>query len=61
MYTSSGTAQAKWHSLTLLAERRKPSGELPLNTAKPEGSRPFATKAHSKMSTVRRKSSGTSM
>ncbi len=31
-------------ALTLLAERRKPSGEQPLNAAKPEGSRPAATK-----------------
>jgi len=35
---------------TLLAERRKPSGEYRKNAAKLEGSRPAATKAKSKVS-----------
>ena len=33
--------------LTLLAERRKPSGECSVNAAKPEGSRPAATESQS--------------
>ncbi len=33
--------------LTLLAERRNPSGECLINTAKPEGSRPAATRTQS--------------
>jgi len=32
-------------AIILLAERRKPSGECLINAAKPEGSRPAATKA----------------
>ena len=36
--------------LTLLAERRKPSGECPVYAAKPEGSRPAATETQSKVS-----------
>jgi len=38
--------------LTLLAERRKPSGECRLKVAKPEGSRPAATNAKSKVSAI---------
>ena len=37
-------------ALTLLAERRKPSGECLINAAKPEGSRPAATRSQSKVS-----------
>ena len=32
---------------SLLAERRKPSGDRPVNAAKPEGSRPAATETQS--------------
>ena len=39
-------------ALTLLAERRKPSGECLINTAKPEGSRPAATRTQSKVSAI---------
>ena len=40
-------------ALTLLAERRKPSGECLINTAKPEGSRPAATRTQSQPSLKR--------
>ena len=36
-------------ALTLLAERRKPSGECLINAATPEGSRPAATRIQSEM------------
>ena len=39
-------------ALTLLAERRKPSGECLLHTAKPEGLRLAATKTQSKVSAI---------
>jgi len=38
--------------LTLLAERRKPSGECLINATTPEGSRPAAKKTQSKASAV---------
>ena len=41
-------------ALTLLAERRKPSGERPVNASKPEGSRPTAAKTGSKVNAVGR-------
>jgi len=43
---------------TMLAERRKPSGECLTNVTKPEGSRPSDTKAKSKLSAIGRKPSG---
>ena len=43
---------------TLLAERRKPSGECRINGAKLEGSRPSAIKAKSKVSAIWREPSG---
>ena len=39
-------------ALTLLAERRKPFGECLINTAKPGGSRPAATKTNPKVSAI---------
>ena len=39
-------------ALTLLAERREPSGEWPVNAAKPEGSRPSDTETKSKVSAI---------
>jgi len=41
-----------------VAERRKPSGKCFKNAAKPEGSRPAATKSQSKMSVSGRGLSG---
>ncbi len=41
-------------ALTLLAERREPSGEWPLNDAKPAGWRPSATETQSKVSIIGR-------
>ena len=47
-----GGPGAQWH-LSLLAEQRKPSGECRINVAKPEGSRPAATKAQPKVIAIR--------
>ena len=45
-------------AFTLLAERRKPSGEWPVNDAKPAGWRPSATETQSKVSAIGRTAKG---
>ena len=45
-------------ALTLLAERREPSGVWPVNNAKPAGWRPSATETQSKVSAIGLKASG---
>ncbi len=45
-------------ALTLLAERREPSGDCTVNEAKPAGWRPSATETQSKVSAIGRTASG---